>query len=75
VGVLERAEPLPVATRVAEILGGPLLEIGSDAEGAARTGENDDADLVVPRCVLARPGELPEQAEVERVEPLGDAFS
>ena len=70
VGVLEGAEPLPVALRVAEVLRRPLLEVGADAEGASGAREHDDADLVVPGRVLARPRELAQHLEVEGVEPL-----
>ena len=71
VRVLEGAEPLPVALRVAEVLRRPLLEVGADAERAPGAGDHDDADLVVPGRVLARARQLAQHPEVEGVEPLG----
>ena len=38
VGVLERAEPLPVLGRLVEVVLGPGAEIGADAEGSAARG-------------------------------------
>src|SRR5919201_190439 len=69
VSVLERAEPLPVLVRLAEVLVGPGPEVRADAEGAvAGAGEHDDAQLVVPRRVLGCVRELPQHLEVEGVQ-------
>ena len=46
------------------------FEVGADAERPTRAGEHDDADLVVPRRVLARARELAQHLEVERVQTL-----
>ena len=70
VHVLERAEPLPVLARIAEVVRSPRLEVRADAEGAARPGHDDDADVVVPRRVLTRAGELAEHLEIEGVEDV-----
>jgi hypothetical protein len=70
VRVLERSEPLPVLTGLAEVVLAPRLEVGADAEGPAGPGEDDDAEGVVPGGVLARAGELTQHPEVEGVEDL-----
>src|SRR4051812_31808121 len=49
VRVLERAEPLPVLVRLADVALAPLLQVGADAERAPGAGQDDDADGVVPR--------------------------
>src|ERR671919_3132811 len=69
--VLERAEPLPVFTGIAEVLLRPRLEVRADAERAPGAGEHDDAEVVVPGGVLARARELPQHLKVERVQNLG----
>ena len=48
VHVLEGPEPLPVLARVPEVVVGPRAQIGADTEGAAGSGHDDDADVVVP---------------------------
>ena len=70
-GVLERPEPLPVLAGLAQVVAAPGLEVGADAEGAARARDDDDADRVVPGGVLRRARELPQHAEVEGVQHLG----
>ena len=51
---VHRAEPLPVLALVAdEALVRPGAQVRADAERAARAGEDDDADLVVVRRLLA----------------------
>ena len=70
VGVLERAEPLPVLVRLAEVVAAPRLQVGADAERPPGAGDHHDADRVVPGRVLARTRDLPQHAEVERVEDL-----
>jgi hypothetical protein len=70
VGVLERAEPLPVLGRLVEVVLGPGAEVGADAERSPRAGKDDDANLVVPGGVLARARELAEHLKVEGVEDL-----
>src|SRR6185312_371869 len=50
--------------------GGPGLQVRSDTEGAARTCDDDCADVVVPRRVLARARKLAQHPEVEGVERL-----
>jgi len=71
VRILERAEPFPVFTRIAEVVLRPRFQIGAHAERAPRAGEDDDANLVVPRRVLGGAGQLAQQPEVERVQHLG----
>src|SRR5687768_2938382 len=70
VRVLERSEPLPVLVGLAEVVVGPGLEVGADAERPSLAGQHHDADLVVPRCVLARARELAQHLEVEGVQAL-----
>ena len=48
VHVLEGAEPLPVAGRVAQVVVAPGAQVGADAECAPRARDDDGADLVVP---------------------------
>src|SRR5207247_10766142 len=67
---LERAEPLPVLLRVTEELLAPRAQIGPDAERPPGAGDDEHADLVVPRDVLARTRELAEHPEVERVQDV-----
>ena len=67
---LERAEPLPVLLRVAEQTLAPRAKVGADAERAALARDDEHADLVVPRDVLARARELAQHPEVERVQYL-----
>ncbi len=69
--VLERPEPLPVLGRLAQVVVGPRLEVGADAEGAPGSRQDDDADLVVPGSVLAGARELAQHLEVEGVQDLG----
>ena len=70
VHVHERAEPLPVLLRVAEQILAPRAQVGADAERPARTGDDDDADLVVPGRVLEGARQLAEHPEVEGVQHL-----
>ncbi len=71
VHVLERAEPLPVLARVSEQVLVPRAQVGADAERAPGPGDDDRADVVVPRGVLARARDLAEHLEVERVQDVG----
>src|SRR5206468_2351371 len=64
-------EPLPVLARVVEQVGAPGLEVGADAERAARARHDHYADLVVPARVLAGARDLAKHAEIERVQHLG----
>ncbi len=68
--VLERAEPLPILARVAEVVGRPRLQVRAHAERATCAGQDDDADLVVPGSVLRRPRQLAQHLEVEGVQHL-----
>ena len=68
--VLEGPEPLPVLVRLTDVPLAPLLQVGADAEGAAGSGEDHDANVVVPGCVLGSPCELAQRLEVERVQDL-----
>ena len=70
VHVLERAEPLPVLARVAEQVLAPGAQVGADAERAAGSGDDDRADVVVPRRVLARARDLAQHPEVEGVQDV-----
>ena len=70
VHVHERAEPLPVLLRVAEQVLAPGAQVGSDAEGPAAAGDDDDTDLVVPGRVLEGARQLAQHPEVERVQDL-----
>src|SRR5262249_7246232 len=71
VHVLERAEPFPIFARVADELRAPRLEVRADAEGAARAPDYAGTHRIVPARVLARPRDLAEHAEVERVQNFG----
>src|SRR5205085_5726914 len=71
VHVLEGPEPLPVLAGIADELLAPGLEVCTDAEGAARSRDDDDADGVVPARVLARARKLAQHPEVERVQDFG----
>ena len=68
VHVLEGAEPLPVLARVSEQVLVPRAQIRADTEGTTRAGDDHSSNVVVPRRVLARPRDLPEHLEVERVQ-------
>ena len=68
VHVHERAEPLPVLLRVAEQILAPGTQVGTDAEGPARAGDDDDADLVVPGRVLEGARQLAQHPEVEGIQ-------
>src|SRR4029453_14137092 len=70
VRVLEGTEPLPVLGRLVEVVLGPRAEVGAHAERAPRACEHDDANLVVPRRVLAGPRARAEHLEIEGVQDL-----
>ena len=70
VRVLEGAEPLPVLAGVSEQILAPGAQVGADAERAAGAGDDDRANVVVPRCVLARACDLAQHAEVEGIQDV-----
>jgi hypothetical protein len=70
VHVLERPEPLPVLLRPPDERVLPRAQVGADAEGAALARDDHDADVVVPRRVLAGARDLAQHPEVECVQDV-----
>ena len=71
VGILERAEPLPVLARACRGSRACQLLRSAPTQNARPPGHDEDPDGVVPRRVLGGPRDLAQHAEVERVQHLG----